>query len=237
MRLATSCIVALAVFATGCGYVVVDDADPLPATAVSELAQDLETSRGIANHPWRDIAPMNPDGTINAYVEVSRGDNRKLELNMATNTLEIDRVNDPDAGPFPVNYGFVPQTVFYDGDPLDVIVLGPPLPGGRATRGVLLGVMRMEDEQGRDPKLVLSPVDAAGQPQYSLQAGDRQSLAEYFSRYKGGQEGMFSNVPGWGSVSVASRELRLAHGFFEQCRQPKSDTCRVDPNAPGTRMN
>ena len=164
MRLATSCIVALAAFATGCGYA--DYADPLPATAVSEFAQDLETSRGIANHPWRDVAPMNPDGTINAYVEVSRGDNRKLELNIATNTLETDRVNDPDAGPFPINYGFVPQTVFYDGDPLDVIVLGPPLPAGRTTRGVLLGVMLMEDEQGRDSKLVLSPVDAAGQPQY-----------------------------------------------------------------------
>jgi inorganic pyrophosphatase len=232
VRLALSYIVALAVFATACGDA--DYPDPLPATAVSELRRTLDASRGVADHPWRDVAPMNPDGTINAYIEVSRGDHRKWELNMATNALEIDRFNDPGAGPFPINFGFVPQTVFYDGDPLDVIVLGPPLPGGRATRGVLLGVLLIEDEQGRDPKLVLSPVDAAGQPQNSLAEVDRRSLAEFFTRYKRGQERMFSNAVGWGSVADASRELRLAHGFFEQCQDTKSDACRVHLDAPVT---
>jgi inorganic pyrophosphatase len=225
-------IVALAVFATACADA--DVPDPLPAIAVSKLRLTLDASRGIADHPWRDVAPMNPDGTVNAYIEVSRGDPRKWELNMATNSLELDRFNDPGAGPFPINFGFVPQTVFYDGDPLDVIVLGPPLPAGLATHGVLLGVLLIEDEQGRDPKLVLSPVDAAGQPQNSLGKVERRSLAEFFSRYKRGQERMFSNAVAWGSAADASRELRLAHGFFEQCRDTKSDACRVHLGAPVT---
>lgn len=232
VRFALSYIVALAIFATGCADT--DYADPLPATAVSELRRTLDASRGVADHPWRDVAPMNPDGTINAYVEVSRGDHRKWELNMATNALQIDRFNDPGAGPFPINFGFVPQTVFYDGDPLDAIVLGPPLPGGRATRGVLLGVLQIEDEKGRDPKLVLSPVDAGGQPQNSLAEVERRNLAEFFSRYKRGQERMFSNAVGWGSAADASRDLRLAHAFFEQCQTTKSDACRVHLGAPAT---
>ena len=225
MRLAVWFIVALAIFASACGNNA-DYPDPLPATAVSKLRRNLDASRGIANHSWRDVSPMNPDGTINAYIEVSRGDQRKWELNMATNALEIERVNDPGAGPFPVNFGFVPQTVFYDGDPLDVIVLGPPLPGGRATRGVLLGVLLIEDEQGRDPKLVLSPVDENDQPQDPLPEVERRTLTEFFTRYKRGQERMFSNAVRWGSAADALRELRLAHGFFEQCQDSKSDACR-----------
>ena len=42
-----------------------------------------------------------------------------------------------------MNYGFVPQTVSYDGDPFDVLVLGPALPGGELTIGVIVGVMFM----------------------------------------------------------------------------------------------
>jgi inorganic pyrophosphatase len=66
------------------------------------------------------------------------------------NARVIDRMIPEDIGGYPVNYGFVPQTVSYDGDPFDV--LGPPLPDGRLLRGVIAGVMFMEDEKGLDSK-------------------------------------------------------------------------------------
>ena len=46
---------------------------------------------------------------------------------MRANRRAIDRMIPISIGGYPVNYGFVPQTVSYDGDPFDVLVLGPPL--------------------------------------------------------------------------------------------------------------
>ena len=131
---------------------------------------------------------MNPDGTVNAYIEISRGDRRKYEFDMSRNTRGIDRVISAQVGGFPVNYGFVPQTVSYDGDPFDVLVLGPPLPGGGTVRGVIVGLMYMEDEKGLDSKVVVSPVAADGRPSYDLTPGIRDEIAGFFRRYKQGEQ-------------------------------------------------
>ena len=79
-----------------------------------------------------------------------------------------------DVGGYPVNYGFVPQTISYDGDPFDALVLGPPLPGGRVVRGVIVGLMFMEDEKGLDSKVVLSLTGRDGQPFHELTATVQQ---------------------------------------------------------------
>ena len=73
-------------------------------------------------------------------MEISRGDRRKWEFNMRTNARAINRMIPVDIGGYPVNYGFVPQTVSYDGDPFDALVLGPPLPGG-THHGLLLSLL------------------------------------------------------------------------------------------------
>ena len=105
---------------------------------------------------WRDTPPTNSDGTVNGYIEIARGDRRKWEFDINANARAIDRVIPEDVGGYPVNYGFVPQTISYDGDPFDVLVLGPPLAGGTMVRGVVVGLMHMEDEKGLDLKVVLS---------------------------------------------------------------------------------
>ena len=93
---------------------------------------------------------------MNAYIEIARGDRQKWELDMRANERAIDRVIPESVGGYPVNYGFVPQTVSYDGDPFDVLVLGPPITGGETVRGIIVGLMYMEDEKGLDSKVVLS---------------------------------------------------------------------------------
>src|SRR5688572_23382125 len=118
----------------------------LPAMATAALANSLEASARHAKHVWRDSRPLNADGILNAHVEIPRGERRKWEFDMRANARAVDRVIPQDVGGYPVNYGFVPQTVSYDGDPFDALVLGPPLPGGRMVRGVIVGVMFMEDE-------------------------------------------------------------------------------------------
>ena len=203
------------------------DFDPLSSAAVAKFIQSLEKAKPVTHHVWRDQVPTNADGTVNAYIEISRGDRRKWELNMAANALEVDRVIPEDVGGCPVNYGFIPQTMFYDGDPLDVMVLGPAIPGGQTVRGAIVGLMLMEDEKGLDSKVVLSPVDANGRPQHQLTDADRKRTSDFFSRYKGEQVSMFSNVPGWGSAADALRHIQLAQLFFRDCRKPTADACRV----------
>jgi inorganic pyrophosphatase len=132
-----------------------------------------------------------------------------------------------ELGGYPVNYGFVPQTVSYDGDPFDALVLGPPLEAGRVARGVIVGLMYMEDEKGFDSKTVLSPVDARGKTLHQLTAADRQRIGEYFRRYKLHENGKFSKVPGWGSVREGLSHVTMTHAFFNECRRHAGTPCRV----------
>ena len=201
--------------------------DTLPAVATRALAASLEAARSHTKHQWRDTPPMNSDGTVNAYVEIARGDRRKWEFDMRANRLAMDRLLPASVGGYPVNYGFVPQTVSYDGDPFDVLVLGPAIPEGQFVRGVAVGVMFMEDEKGLDSKVVVSRTDAAGRPAHQLTAAVQQQIGDYFRRYKQHELGKFSKVPGWGSADEGLALVRTTHAFFQTCADRSGLSCAV----------
>ena len=138
----------------------------------------------------------------------------------------IDRVIPDDIGGYPVNYGFVPQTVSYDGDPFDALVLGPTLANGSLVRGVPVGLMQMRDQGIVDSKVVLSPVDASGNPLYGLTHEAQQTMAEYFSRYKRHEPGVVTSVPGWGTAGDGRKLVDLTHAFFHRCRT-RAGSCLV----------
>ena len=196
----------------------------LPAPAAAQLRSSLAAASPHANHVWRDVPPANADGTVNGYIEIPRGDRRKWEFDMRQNRRAIDRVIPEHIGGYPVNYGFVPQTVSYDGDPFDVLVLGPPLRGGELVRGVIVGVMYMEDEKGLDSKVVLSPIGADGRPGHELSASVRDEIGEYFRKYKKGEPGTFSKVPGWGTAAEGRDFVTTTHAFFKECRRTRPGT-------------
>ena len=199
----------------------------LPPLGTTQLSTSLDAATGHPRHIWRDTAPVNDDGTVNAYIEISRGDRRKWEFDMRANARAIDRVIAEDIGGYPVNYGFVPQTVSYDGDPFDALVLGPSLPGGDVVRGVIVGLMYMEDEKGIDPKVVLSPVTREGRPRYQLAGKERETIAEYFRKYRRGEPGKFSKVPGWGSIVEGREHVTTTHAFFRECGGRAGEPCRI----------
>jgi inorganic pyrophosphatase len=206
----------------------------LPAAAATALSGSLAAAGRHAAHVWRDTPPRNADGTVNAYIEIPRGERRKWEFDMGANRRAIDRVLPEAIGGYPVNYGFVPQTVSYDGDPLDVLVLGPPLEGGRFTTGVIVGLMRMEDEKGLDSKVVISRTGANGRALHLLTAADERRIGDYFRGYKRLEPGKFSRVPGWGDPTEAASYIAATHGFFTSCRGPAGQACTI-ATSPSTR--
>ena len=199
----------------------------LPGAATQKLAKSLAAAKPHVQHIWRDTPPRNTDGTVNAYVEIPRGDRRKWEFSMVRNARAIDRVMPEALGGYPVNYGIVPQTISYDGDPFDALVLGPSIPGGRLVRGIIVGLMLMEDETGWDSKVVLSRAGPDGKPLHQLTTSEQDRMADYFNRYKAHEPGKFSKVPGWGSPDAGLAHVTVTHRFFQECRTATAAPCRI----------
>lgn len=190
----------------------------LPEAAAIKLVENLKAADVLkTSNLWRDVAPMALD-RVNAYIEIPMGERNKNEFDIRRNTLALDRVIPESIGGYPMNYGFVPQTVSYDGDPFDVLVLGPPIPAGRMVQGVIVGLMLMEDEKGFDSKAVISPTSIDGKPLHLLTDADRDRIATFFRKYKSTDPTTWSKVPGWGTAQDALTYVYTTHAFFRQCR-------------------
>ena len=190
---------------------------PAPAGIKEKVVAYLAAAKPHAEHPWRDLAPLNADGTVNGYIEIPRGESTKWEFRIPLNRRDVDRMIPPELGGYPINYGFLPQTVSYDGDPADVLVAGPPIAGGTVVRGRILGLMRMTDTGDLDSKVVISPLDTNGQPTQTLEAADRERMARFFDTYKN-HDGKATKVTGWGDADEALAFLKHTAGFFGASR-------------------
>ena len=166
---------------------------------------------------------------LNAYIEIPRGDRRKYEFDMAKNAPALDRTIPEKIGGYPVNYGIVPQTISYDGDPFDVLVLGPAIPTGQLVKGAIVGIMHMEDETGLDSKVVISRVGADGKPTHQLTEADLKRLADFFNRYKYDDDDpkTFATVTGWGTAADGLSFVQTTHAFFTDCRERAGASCHV----------
>jgi len=106
-------------------------------------------------HPWHGAhyGERSPT-TVNALIEIPEGSRTKYEIDKTTGLLKLDRVI-YSSFHYPVNYGFIPQTLGDDGDPLDILVLCSesiqPLCLVEAT---VIGNMQMIDTGETDDKII-----------------------------------------------------------------------------------
>ena len=109
-------------------------------------------------HPWHDVSPgvaghPLPD-CIKAIIEIPKGSSNKYELDKHTGMLRLDRVLH-SAVYYPANYGFIPQTMAEDDDPLDILVFcTEKIPGMCMCDARPVGVMTMIDDGQPDHKIV-----------------------------------------------------------------------------------
>lgn len=103
-----------------------------------------------------------PAGTgeeMNVIVEIPKFSKNKYEIDKATGIIALDRVMHTSQD-YPFDYGFVPQTLFDDGDALDVVLLTTyPLAPGILVKARPVAIMEMTDGGDRDDKIVAVPVD------------------------------------------------------------------------------
>ena len=106
-------------------------------------------------HPWHDVTPgENLPGEFNAIIEIPMGSSVKYELDKRTGLIKMDRVL-YSAVYYPANYGFIPQTLAEDDDPLDVLVLcQEPVVPLTLLKARAIGLMTMIDSGKRDHKIL-----------------------------------------------------------------------------------
>lgn len=80
----------------------------------------------VVLHPWHGISPgKNIPREVNAIIEIPKGSKLKYELDKDSGLIKLDRVLYSSVH-YPINYGFIPQTLGDDNDPLDILVLCVP---------------------------------------------------------------------------------------------------------------
>jgi len=140
-------------------------------------------------HPWHDVTPgQHLPGAFTAVIEIPMGSSVKYELDKETGLLRLDRIL-YSAVFYPANYGFIPQTLAEDGDPLDVLVLcQEPVAPLTLVNSRAIGLMTMMDSGKRDHKVLAVAVD---DPEYDgfkeageLPAHRLSMLRRFFQDYK-----------------------------------------------------
>lgn len=162
-----------------------------------------------------DIPPgKNAPEEINVIIEIPANSSPvKYEVDKDTGALMVDRFM---ATPmfYPCNYGYIPNTLSEDGDPLDVLVVTPyPLVNGSVIRCRPVGVLKMEDESGLDAKLMAVPVDKLSTIYQDVkEATDLpplllQQIQHFFENYKDLEKGKWVKVQGWADAAEAKAEI------------------------------
>jgi len=122
---------------------------------IKGLRDDARAWRARPNHPWHKISPGDESPRIvNAIIEIPRDSQQKYELDKETGILKLDRFL-YSAVHYPGDYGFIPQTLWEDGDPMDIIILtNRPVYPLTLVSARVIGVIRMIDENELDDKII-----------------------------------------------------------------------------------
>ena len=158
---------------------------------------------------------------FNVIIEISaNSDPVKYEVDKDSGALFVDRFMGT-AMHYPCNYGYVPQTIADDGDPVDVLVVTPfALQPGVVVSCRPLGILQMEDEAGGDAKLVAVPTEKICPMYKNIQKLEDlpelliQQIKHFFEHYKDLEPGKWVKVTGWAGIDAAKAEVTSGLAAF-----------------------
>ncbi|MBT3365557.1 MAG: inorganic diphosphatase [Nitrospina sp.] len=180
------------------------------------------------NNLLKDWPPKDESGNINAVIEIPAGRTEKWEVDKAEGNLKWDfkkgRPRVLKYIGYPGNYGMVPQTLLSkesggDGDPLDIILLGPPIDRGEVATAKLIGVLKLEDDGEQDDKLIAIQFNSPLKKADSIEELDERFpgisriMELWFTNYKGNGE---MESKGFGDLEEAEKILNKASMQYQK---------------------
>ena len=171
----------------------------------------------------------NPPKDLYAIIEIPMGGVPvKYELDKKSGAMFVDRFLHT-AMYYPGNYGFVPHTLSEDGDPIDVIVVGPhAVVPGAVIRVRPVGALLMEDEAGGDEKIIAVPIDKL-HPFYSnvrnytdLPSVLIEQIGHFFMHYKDLEKGKWSKLSRLADVASAEAMVMAAVARYQAKQQEQA---------------
>jgi len=152
---------------------------------------------------------------FNVIIEIPmNADPIKYEVDKASGALFVDRFM-TTAMHYPCNYGYIPQTLSDDGDPIDVLVITPfALSPGVVVTCRAVGVLKMEDEAGGDSKVLAVPIDKIlpiythWQKPEDINQMRLKAIQHFFEHYKDLEAGKWVKIKGWEGPEEAKEEIR-----------------------------
>lgn len=173
----------------------------------------------LKNFPYNiSIKDNKYPNVIPAFVEISKESRMKYEWDHSKNTLVLDRVLH-SAVFYPHNYGFIPQTMCDDGDPLDVLIMSREslIPGCMVDIRPIC-YMIMEDEKGRDEKMLavinkdpffshIQDIDDI--PEYTL-----KEISHFFETYKLLEKDKWVKIGSWHNKEDTVKLLDVSHKSY-----------------------
>ena len=169
-----------------------------------------------------ETGPKAPE-VVHAVIESPKGTENKYEYDVEKKTIVLDRVL-YSAVHFPGDYGFLPQTLDEDGDPLDILVLvsNPTFPGCVMTARPV-GLLQMLDGDKRDDKILAVPT---GDPRYTeyhdlddLPEHILKEIAYLFETYKV-LEGKKVRIIGWENAAAAKAIIKHCQESYQSRNKP-----------------
>ena len=128
-------------------------------------------------------------------IEISKNSNIKYEYDEEKNCLILDRVL-PNSNSFPYNYGYIPNTLADDGDPVDVLIINDvPFYPNSFCKCKVLGMLITEDESGMDQKVIALPVSKIDRQHDDINditdvnENTLKIIKDFFENYKNNESG------------------------------------------------
>lgn len=156
----------------------------------------------------------NAPNQVNLIIELRRGSRNKYEMDKDSGMLMLDRVNATTLG-YPADYGYVPETLCEDGDPLDgLLVIDESVPEGIAVPSRPIGVLYMVDDGENDEKLVCVAADDVTKSHIKevsdLGPEFTRIVEHFYSHYKDWKKdwkGSPVSFNGWGDAAAARKVI------------------------------
>ncbi len=166
------------------------------------------------NYKYINNAGRDLPNEFNVVIEIPmNSDPVKYEIDKEFGIIFVDRFIQAPMF-YPWNYGYIPGTLSYDGDPVDTLVLTPfPIKTGAVICCRAIGMMEMDDESGSDSKILALPIEKLYPPYKHIKSYEDLPNEEiiriqyFFEHYKDIEQGRWAKVKGWKDINSAHSEI------------------------------